>query len=170
MEVLNTELMTIGFFYPIFNKKFHCHLRSNDFKDFQYDMQIENNDKSIRDSLYYSGSSLNSFIVDFYGRTDRELSIKGNIDNSLKDTFLKTLFTHAKDSQNQTRLSLLDGLTKEDKTNAYKVLSHIKSNQKLNALFVELESMVKHYLFDEYKQYKSELKEKPKHNLKEKGN
>ncbi|EJB8440160.1 hypothetical protein MW344_004820 [Vibrio parahaemolyticus] len=170
MEVSSTELMTIGFFYPIFNQKFHCHLRTNDFNDFVHHMQIENNDKSIRHSLYNCGNSLNLFIIDFYGRNDRELSIKGNIDNSLKDTFLKTLFALAKDSKNQTRLSLLDGLSKEDKSNVYKVLSHIKLNQKLNDLFNELESLVKHYLFDEYKQYKSALKDKPKHNIKEKGN
>lgn len=170
MEISNTELITIGFFHPIFIQKYHCPLRTNDFKDFFSDMQIENNDEAIRESLYGCGQSLNAYIVEFYGRNDRELSIKGNIDNTLKNELIKVLFQASKSSSNQSKLSLLDGLSKEDKSNVYKVMEHIKSDENLSDFFKQLEDTVKHYLYDEYKQYKQDLKEKPKHFIKEKGN
>lgn len=163
MDYDNVELQTIAIFQPLFIKKFNLPKRNDFVDDFYDDCKISNREKEIMFEAFNCASHMNKFLDEVFQRKDREMSLKANVINVVKPVLIHALFEASK-LQDSTTFSLTEELQKSDRGNVFEVLNYVKKHNHTKPLFLTLKEIVKHHFYDEYKQYKKELKKGIKHN------
>ena len=162
MDYDNVDLQTIAIFQPLFIKKFNLPKRNEFADDFYADCRIANREKEIMFEAFDCASHMNHFLDEVFQRKDREMSLKGNVINMVKPVLIHALFEASK-LQDSTTFCLTEDLPKSDRDNVFEVLEYVRNHDHTKPLFLTLKEIVKHHFYDEYKQYKKELKKGIKH-------